>query len=136
MKEDFGRTGAGRAGPKEIPIPAMAGVGMKRADEPVPQTCQNAAPSYIHLVTTPLQDTDPAALRQMDASYARMQPEDKLRRVRQLTVTVARLALAGRRMRDPESEYLEHLRQLARQRLGPEIFARVYNGTAEPDGPR
>jgi hypothetical protein len=86
-------------------------------------------------VTTPFQDTDTAALRQLDAQYARMSPAEKLRRVRQLTLTVARLALAGRRVREPQSEDSEHLRQLAFQRLGPETFARVYHRTSEPDGP-
>jgi len=87
-------------------------------------------------MTRPLHDTEPAAIRELDAHYARMSPADKLRRVRQLTLTVARLALAGRRMREPRSADSEHLRQLALQRLGPETFARVYQGTSEPDGPR
>lgn len=85
---------------------------------------------------TAYQDTDPAALRQLDALYARMAPADKLRRVRQLTLAVNRLALAGRQMRDPELGRAEHLRQLARQRLGPEAFARIYDAEPEPDGTR
>lgn len=87
-------------------------------------------------MTTPLQDTDPAALRQLDAQYARMSPAEKLYRVRQLTLTATRLALAGRRVREPQSQDSEHLRQLAVQRLGPETFARVYSRTSETDGPR
>ncbi|MCG6957709.1 MAG: hypothetical protein LJF04_17095 [Gemmatimonadetes bacterium] len=87
-------------------------------------------------MTTTHQDTDPAALRQFDARYARMSPTDKLRRVRQLTLAVARLALAGRRMREPQSDEAEHLRQLALQRLGSETFSRVYGNAPEPDGTR
>ncbi len=80
------------------------------------------------------QDTDPAIIERLDARYARMSPTDKLRRVRQLTLAVARLALAGRRMREPRSDDAEQLRQLAVQRLGPETFARVYGSAPEPDG--
>jgi len=87
-------------------------------------------------VTTAHQDTDPAIIKRFDARYARMSPTDKLRRVRQLTLAVARLALAGWRMREPRSEEAEHLRELARQRLGSETFARVYGDAPEPDGTR
>ncbi len=82
------------------------------------------------------QDTDPAVVQRFDAQYARMSPTDKLRRVRQLTLAVTRLALAGRRMREPRLDEAEHLRKLALQRLGPETFARVYGDAPEPHGTR
>jgi len=91
---------------------------------------------YVEHVTTTRQDTDPAIAQLFDARYARMSPTDKLRRVRQLTLAVARLALAGRRMREPRSDEAEHLRELARQRLGSETFARVYGDASEPHWPR
>ena len=81
-------------------------------------------------------DTDAAALRQLDACYIHMTPADKLRRVRQLTLAVNQLALAGRRMRDPNLGEAELLRQLALQRLGPETVASVYDALLEPDGTR
>jgi hypothetical protein len=87
-------------------------------------------------VTTTHQDTDAGIVKRFDAQYARMSPTDKLRRVRQLTLAVTRLALAGRRMREPRSDEAEHLRELALQRLGPEIFARVYGVAPEPRGTR
>lgn len=87
-------------------------------------------------MTTTHQDTDPAIIQRFDARYVRMSPTDKLRRVRQLTLAVTRLALAGRRTREPRSEEAEHLRELARQRLGSETFARVYGDAPEPDGTR
>lgn len=87
-------------------------------------------------MTTAHQDTDPAIARRFDARYARMSPTDKLCRVRQLTLAVARLALAGRRMREPRSDDTEHLWELARQRLGSETFARVYGDAPEPHGTR
>ncbi len=82
------------------------------------------------------QDTDPAVVKRLDAHYARISPTDKLRRVRQLTLAVAQLALAGWRMREPQSDEAEHLRELARQRLGSETFARVYGDAPEPHGTR
>jgi hypothetical protein len=57
-----------------------------------------------------------------------MSPAENLRRVRQLTLAVTRLALAGRRMSEPQSDDAEHLRKLALERLGPETFARVRAG--------
>lgn len=75
-------------------------------------------------------------VRRLDARYARMSPRDKLCRVRQLTLAVTRLALAGRRMREPRSDEAEHVRELARQRLGSETFARVYGAAPEPRGTR
>lgn len=87
-------------------------------------------------MTTTHQETDPAIVQRFDARYARMSPTDKLRRVRQLTLAVVRLALAGRRMREPQSDDLEHLRELAVQRLGSETFARVYGDAPEPHGTR
>jgi hypothetical protein len=87
-------------------------------------------------VTTTHQDTDPAIVQRFDARYARLSPTDKLNRVRQLTLAVTQLALAGRRMREPASDEAEHLRELARQRLGPDTFARVYGDAPEPNGTR
>jgi hypothetical protein len=85
-------------------------------------------------MTTAHQDTDRAIVERFDAQYARMSPTDKLRRVRQLTLAVTRLALAGRRLREPQSQAAKQLRELALQRLGSETFARVYGSAPEPDG--
>ena len=85
-------------------------------------------------MTTVSQDTDPAAVQLMEACYARMTPADKLCRVRQLTLAVSRLALAGLQTRHPDLDQAELLRELALLRLGPESFASAYPPTTEPDG--
>lgn len=92
--------------------------------------------AYVGCVIKAIQDTDRTALEQLDARYARMTPADKLRRVRQLTLAANRLALAGRRMRDPDLGDAELLRGLAQQRLGRETVDRVYGAAPERDGTR
>jgi hypothetical protein len=81
-----------------------------------------------------LTDTDPAAREIMADLYARMTPEEKLARVRDLVLTTNRLALAGLRGRYPDETESELLLRLARLRLGAEVVERVYSSKSEADG--
>ena len=72
-------------------------------------------------------DTDPVALSVMTELYARMTPAEKLERVRDLTLTSARLALAGLRARHPGEDEGALLLRLARIRLGDELLEGVYS---------
>jgi hypothetical protein len=73
-----------------------------------------------------LTDTSPDALRVMTALYARMTPEEKFRRVRDLTMAANQFALAGLRRRHPGETESELLLRLARIRLGADLVARAY----------
>jgi len=79
-------------------------------------------------------DTQPDALRVMSRLYARMTPEEKLRRVRDLTLTANGLALAGLRVRHPEESEAELLLRLARIRLGDDLVAVAYTSPADRGG--
>lgn len=79
-------------------------------------------------------DTDAATLAVMTELYARMTPAEKLERVRDLTLTSARLALAGLRARHPQEDEGELLLRLASLRLGDELVSRVYSRSCERDG--
>lgn len=78
-------------------------------------------------------DTDTATLARMDELYRRMTPAEKLQRVRELTLMVNGLALAGLRERHPDEPEARLLLRLARTRLGAELFERVYPGALECD---
>jgi hypothetical protein len=78
-------------------------------------------------------DTDATTLARMDELYRRMTPAEKLQKVRELTLVVNGLALAGLRDRYPDDPEARLLLRLARQRLGAELFERVYPGTLESD---
>jgi len=75
-----------------------------------------------------MRDTDADVLERMSALYARMTPAEKLARVRELTLAVNALALAGLRARHPDESEGELLLLLARRRLGADLAARVYSG--------
>lgn len=66
----------------------------------------------------------------MTTHYAQMSPEDKLRRVRELTIAVSRLAMAGLRTRHPGETEGELLLRLARIRLGDDIVNAAYASNA------
>lgn len=66
----------------------------------------------------------------MAAHYAQMSPEAKLRRVRELTLAVSRLAMAGLRTRHPGESEGELLLRLARIRLGDDLVNAAYPGDA------
>jgi len=66
-------------------------------------------------------DTAREAQEVLDNLYRRMSPAAKLARVRDLTLAVNQLALAGLRARYPEETEPELLLRLARLRLGQAI---------------
>jgi hypothetical protein len=73
-------------------------------------------------------DTPPEVLGVQYDLYRRMPPGRRLELVFDLCDTGKLLAMAGLRMRHPDSTE-EELKQLwARQHLGPELFERVYGG--------
>lgn len=78
-------------------------------------------------------DTDAATTVRMDELYRRMTPADKLERVRALTLLVERLAWAGLRSRHPKEPEASLKMRLARLRLGPDLFERVFPGALERD---
>lgn len=78
-------------------------------------------------------DTDAATLELMDELYRQMTPAEKLDRVRALTLTVNRLALAGLRSRHPDEPRSRLIMRLARIRLGADLFKRVYPAVMESD---
>lgn len=63
----------------------------------------------------------------MSALYARMTPAEKLACVRDLTLAVNTLALAGLRARHPGEDEGQLLLRLARRRLGVDLVARAYS---------
>lgn len=68
--------------------------------------------------------------RAMATHYSQMSPEDKLRRVRDLTIAVSRLAMAGLRARHPDETEGQLLLRLARIRLGDDIVNAAYASNA------
>lgn len=81
----------------------------------------------------PLSDTSPDAERLRLDLYRRMPPEEKWRRVDDLTRLAHGAALAGLRARHPGADEHELLLRLAALRLGADLVARVYGW--RPDGP-
>jgi hypothetical protein len=74
----------------------------------------------------PLDDTSDDARAIMTRLYTAMTPEEKLKRMNELTLTANRLALAGLRSRYPEESRGALLLRLARIRLGDALTDRVY----------
>lgn len=83
------------------------------------------------MMTRPPADTDAATLERMTAIYREMSPVQKMARVRDLTLTVNRLALVRLRETHPRESEGELLLRLARRRLGDELVDRAYG--QEPD---
>jgi hypothetical protein len=71
-------------------------------------------------------DTHPDARAVLSRRYAAMTPAEKLARVRDLSVSVATLALAGLRTRHPGESEAQLLRRLASLRLGERVAAAAY----------
>jgi len=80
-----------------------------------------------------LTDTDAATLGRLDDCYRKMTPAEKLHRVRDLTLMVNRLALAGLRSRHPAEPETRLLMRLARIRLGADLFEQAYPLVLETD---
>jgi len=83
-------------------------------------------------MASPLRDTDPDVLERMSVLYARMTPAEKLARVRDLTLSVNALALAGLRARHPHEDEGQLLLRLARRRLGEDLAAQAYPPQTSP----
>ena len=83
----------------------------------------------------PRSDTSKEALAIMSALYAGMDPEQKLRRVRELTRSVNRFSLAGLRNRHPDESDEALNRRLARIRLGPKLADEVFADSPDRAGP-
>jgi hypothetical protein len=67
--------------------------------------------------------------------YRRMTPEQKARRVSDLTLGACQLAITGLKQRYPKAGAAELLLRLAVLRLGAETVARAYGWVAPRDGP-
>ncbi len=81
----------------------------------------------------PVSDTDAEAARLMTALYRGMTPAEKLERVRDLTLSANRLALAGLRSRHPLDDESALLLRLARLRLGERLTALAYSAGESRD---
>jgi hypothetical protein len=71
-------------------------------------------------------DTDGDSLGVLTALYRKMEPREKLDRVRDLTLAASQLALAGLRARHPHEPERHLLLRLARIRLGHQLVAAAY----------
>lgn len=91
------------------------------------------ARSFVRYSDMTVTDTDPATRGRMDQLYRQMSPGMKLERVRDLTQTVDRLAMAGLRARHPDEATEVLLLRLARIKLGPDLFDRAYPGALSSD---
>jgi hypothetical protein len=80
-------------------------------------------------------DTSPEVEAVRFDLYRRMTPEQKARRVSDLTLGACQLAVAGLKLRYPEAGAAELLLRLAVLRLGAETVARAYGWVAPRDGP-
>ena len=83
---------------------------------------------YIHVMGRPpyLDDTSAEAREVQQRLYESMTPSEKLTRMRELTLAVNQLALAGLATRNPDESRQELLLRLARMRLGDDLVDRVY----------
>jgi hypothetical protein len=79
-----------------------------------------------------LSDTSPDVERLRLDLYRRMSPDEKWRRVEELTRLAHGVALAGLRARHAGADSEELLLRLAVLRLGADLVARVYG--RRPDG--
>jgi hypothetical protein len=80
----------------------------------------------IPLMSDPASDTSPEALDVMSTLYRRMSPEEKLRRVRDLTLAANAMAIEGLRARHTRESEAQLLMRLARIRLGDDLVAEAY----------
>lgn len=83
---------------------------------------------------SPLADTTPDAFATYAALITGLSPADRARRTRDLTLTANAFALAGLRMRHPDSSEQELLLRLAALRLGEDLVERAYGWRAPADG--
>ena len=83
---------------------------------------------------SPLADTTPEAFEVYAALIAKQSPAERAALTRSLTLTANTLALAGLRMRHPESTEHELLLRLAVLRLGADVVERVYGWRTPADG--
>lgn len=81
---------------------------------------------HIERMAGPTDDTDTGALRVLTELYRKMSPEEKLRRVRDLTLAASQLSLTGLRGRHPRESDGELLLRLARLRLGTGLVEEAY----------
>ena len=77
-------------------------------------------------------DTTPEAWRVYLELQRRMSPEEKIQRMFEMSRLMRSLAESGLRQAYPEADDREIFLRAARQRLGPELFHKVY-GRALPD---
>ena len=73
-------------------------------------------------------DTSPEAWRGLIGLMRKMTPAEKLQRAFEYSAMVRRFAEAGLRRKCPEASEREIFLRGARQRLGPELYAKVYGG--------
>jgi hypothetical protein len=71
-------------------------------------------------------DTSPEAWKVWLDLMRKMPPEEKLRRTFEYSAMVRSLAESTLRRKHPQANEREIFLRAARQRLGPELFARVY----------
>lgn len=90
---------------------------------------------FLCMADEPRSDTSKEALAIMSALYAGMNPEQKLRRVRELNRAVNRFSLAGLRNRHPDETDAALNRRLARIRLGPELADEVFADSPDRAAP-
>lgn len=81
----------------------------------------------------PIADASPEVRSMLIERYRGMAPEERLERMRELTIAVNQLALAGLRARHPLDDEAALRRRLARIRLGATIADAVY-GSELADG--
>lgn len=87
--------------------------------------------------TTPIvtkTDTHPRIEEIMIEGYRRMTPQEKLKRVSQLSLTVQQLALARLKKQYPRATERELTLRLAALRIDREIMVRVFNWDPEVEG--
>jgi hypothetical protein len=81
---------------------------------------------HIGPMSNRIGDTDAQALAVLTELYRNMEPEEKLARVRDLTIAAGQLAMAGLRARHPGEREPQLLLRLARLRLGDRLVAEAY----------
>jgi hypothetical protein len=80
-------------------------------------------------------DTSPEAWKVFLGLQRRMPPEVKLRRTFEYSEFVRSLAEAGLRQKYPQAGEREIFLREARQRLGADLFCKVYGDELPDDGP-
>jgi hypothetical protein len=80
-------------------------------------------------------DTSPEAWKVYLEIQRRLTPGEKLSRALMLSDSVVSAATAGLRRRFPNASEHEIFLRSARQRLGPDLFLRVYGNVVPDNGP-